>query len=221
VHCAIRERVMFSDVPNETLERALVTIDDLTYPPQAVLYQTGEKGDSLFTIRRGVVKLVHYLPNGSQRIVRILKPGDVGGIELTTDKTYHHTAIAMQEAKVCRIPLAVIEFLRMEHPHLCHQLELRLQRSLDDADRFIFDLATGSAEARVARLLLYMQDVPGCENRCVTVGREDMGAMLGITMETASRVMADFKRRSIISELPAANQCYCDVDMLRILAQDL
>ena len=220
MRCVIRERVMFSDVPNEILERVLGNIGDLTYSPQAVLYQAGEKGDSLFTIRQGMVKLVHYLPNGAQRIVRILKPGDVAGIELTTDKTYHHTAMAMQEAKVCRIPLAVIEFLRTEHPHLCHQLELRLQRSLDDADRFIFDLSTGSAEARIARLLLYLQDIPGCENHCVTVSREDMGAMLGITMETASRVMADFKRRSIISEL-SANQCHCDADMLRILAQDL
>jgi CRP/FNR family transcriptional regulator, anaerobic regulatory protein len=218
VHCAIRQHVLFADIPEDQLENRLITIDNLTYSPHAVLYQVDEKDDALYTIRRGLVKLVQYLPNGTQRIVRLLKAGDVAGMERTVGDAYHHTAIAMQETSVCKIPLGLMESFGRDHT-ICHQLALRWQRSVDEADSVITQFSTGSAEARVARLLLHLQDIAGGSG-CMVVNREDMGAMLGITTETASRVMADFKRRGLVHELPG-QQCQCEGKQLELIAQDL
>jgi CRP-like cAMP-binding protein len=217
-HCAIRERVLFSGISNEDLDDVLYTIDHLFYPAHAVLYQTGEAGKSLFTIRRGMVKLVRYLPNGNQRIVRLLRPGSVAGLELVVGQNYHHTAVALEGTEVCRIPMAAIEQLGIHHPQLSRQMALRWQQGLNEADRFITELSTGTAESRVAHLLLFLQNDPPKDN-CMAISREDMGAMLGITTETASRVMAEFKRRGITREI-SAHYCHCDTVQLRKIANE-
>ena len=67
-----------------------------------------------------------------------------------------------------------------QHPQLWHQMALRWQLALNEADRFITELSSGTAESRVAHLLLFLQSysLNGCG---LAISREDMGAMLGIT----------------------------------------
>ena len=51
----------------------------------------------------------------------------------------------------------------------------------------------------MARLLLrLLRDDESSE--CDLVSREDMGSMLGVTTETASRTIAEFKRKSLLIE---------------------
>jgi CRP-like cAMP-binding protein len=67
----------------------------------------------------------------------------------------------------------------------------------------------------VARLLLRIKDSDG-ENHCHLFSREDMGAMLAITTETASRVIAEFKRQGLIRKLHD-DECEVDVEGLQRL----
>ncbi|MCU7812062.1 MAG: helix-turn-helix domain-containing protein, partial [Candidatus Thiodiazotropha sp. (ex Notomyrtea botanica)] len=57
------------------------------------------------------------------------------------------------------------------------------------------------------------------ESQCSLFAREDMGAMLGITTETASRTIAEFKRQSLLVET-APNQFLLDIPNLTRLAED-
>jgi CRP/FNR family transcriptional regulator, anaerobic regulatory protein len=75
----------------------------------------------------------------------------------------------------------------------------RWQRALSEADAWLTELSTGSARQRVARLLLRLvRDRESSE--CELFSREDMGAMLGVTTETTSRTIAEFKRQSLLVE---------------------
>ncbi|MBW8306292.1 MAG: Crp/Fnr family transcriptional regulator [Thiobacillus sp.] len=136
-------------------------------------------------------------PNGGQRIVRLLRPGDVAGMETLVGERYHHTAIALQNADVCRIPREVVMRLDRTNQSVHQALLQRWQRSVDQADHFIVALSTGSAEARMARLLITLVCADSLPETAIP-SREDMGALLGITTETASRVIAEFRRRGLI-----------------------
>jgi CRP/FNR family transcriptional regulator, anaerobic regulatory protein len=195
--CEVRNFVLFSGLSTHELDAILQPIDNLHAPQHAVLYEEGAAAPSLYTVRSGFIKLKVDLPNGGQRIVRLLRPGDVAGMEALVDERYHHTAIALQDADVCRIPREVVTRLDQTNPAVHQSLLQRWQRSVDQADHVITALSTGSAEARMARLLIML----GCDeagSELVIPGREDMGALLGITTETASRVIAEFKRRGLI-----------------------
>lgn len=197
--CEVRNLVLFSALTEDELAGILQPIDNLHAPEHARLYERGTAAGHLYTVRGGVVKLVTSLPNGDQRIVRLLRPGDVAGLEALVDGVYHHDAVVLRAADVCRIPVEVVRELDRKSPGLHRELMARWQRAVDQADHFIASLSTGTAEARLARLLLYI----ACERTgelSVVPGREDMGALIGVTTETASRVMAEFKRQGLLRE---------------------
>jgi CRP/FNR family transcriptional regulator, anaerobic regulatory protein len=218
VHCAIRSRVLFADLTPDELNEALLVIDDLVYQSGCMIYRHGDEGNALYTIRRGMVKLVRELPEGEQRIVRLLKVGDVAGIEVAIGSPYKHTAFTIGETELCRIPASTIERLDISHPSLARQLMVRWQNSLDDADRALVEFSTGTAEVRVARLLLHLSAMSH-DATCVDIGRQDMGSMLSITTETASRVMADFRRRGAVGETGRGARCRCNLDLLKRIAK--
>jgi CRP-like cAMP-binding protein len=112
----------------------------------------------------------------------------------------------------------VVRDLGKENPALHQELMARWQRALTEADAWLTELSTGSARQRVARLLLRLvHDRETCE--CQLFGREDMGAMLGITTETTSRTIAEFKRQSLLVET-AANHFLLDIPNLRRIAEE-
>lgn len=195
--CDVRNFVLFAGLPESQLDAILKPIDNLHAKQGTVLYEENAAAPFVFTVRRGVIKLRVDLPNGSQRIVRLLRAGDIVGMEALVGPTYHHTASVLQDADLCRIPREVVTRLDQISPDVHQALLQRWQRSIDQADHFITALSTGSAEGRMARLLIML----GCGSgraECVMPGREDMGALLGITTETASRIVADFKRRGLV-----------------------
>ncbi len=197
--CMIRSKVLFADVPAAMLDKLLGPIDQLVYAPGATLYDLGANDEALYTLRSGAVKLLQFLPNGDQRVVRLLRQGDVAGLERVLGAPCRHAAIALNEVHACRVPLDVVRDLQ-RRDHVIHdQLLQRWQRSVEEADHFITYLSTGSAQARLARLLLLLSEYER-DGAPIPLNREDMGSITGVSMETASRVMAEFKRRCWLRE---------------------
>ncbi len=218
LNCSVRASVLFAGLDEQDFQRIHDPIDQFTLKSGTTLYHAGDQGDFMFTVRSGALKLVQYLPDGNQRIVRIARSTDVLGLEALLDANYQHEAIALQTAEVCRFPTRVVQELGRENPTLHRELMARWQRALMEADAWLTELSTGSARQRVARLLLRLvRDRESSE--CPLFGREDMGAMLGITTETASRTIAEFKRQSLLVET-AANLFLLDIPNLRRIAEE-
>ncbi len=215
-NCAIRASVLFAGLEETDFESVHRPIDQLVHAAGAEIYHTGAEARSLLTIRSGLVKLTQYLPDGTQRIVRLQGATDILGLEALLASTYQHTATALQPTEVCRIPVETVRQLSERRPRLYHELMARWFRALSDADRSITELSTGNARARVARVLLMLAERSG-GNRCQLFSREDLGAVLGLTTETASRAMAELKRQGFMTE-PRANEFILDIDELRALA---
>ena len=210
--CAIRNSVLFAGLSERDFETLHKPIDQFQLKAGSKIYGAGDSAEYMYTIRSGLVKLVQYLPDGTQRIVRLLKTSDVIGLEAVLDPAYKHNAITLHETEVCRYPASAAQELSNANPQLHKELMKRWQRALNEADAWVTELSTGSSKQRVSRLLLMLaKDNPA--NTCSLFGREDMGAMLGITTETASRTIAEFKRQRLIVET-APNEFLIDVEKL-------
>ena len=215
VNCPIRKSVLFAGLEPLECEHLHRAIDNFSLPQHSALYRAGEPAQCLFTVRSGLLKLVQYLPDGRQRIVRLLRDTDVTGLEALLGQTYQHDAIVLQQAEFCRLPLDLVQRLDRENPKLHRELMTRWQRALVEADSWLTQLATGSARARMARLLLRLSSSGG--HPCTLLGREDMGAMLGITTETASRIIAEFRRGGMIRDADG-DTVQCDMAALEVVA---
>jgi CRP-like cAMP-binding protein len=210
--CSIRQSALFQGLTESDFERIHAKIDQRDFKPGEVIFSAGNTGLDMFTVRVGLVKLVQYLPDGSQRIVRLLRSTDVMGLESMLGQPYHHHAVALLPTEVCSYPAASVKTLSLENPHLYESLLKHWQRALDDADKSLTQLSTGTARQRIARLLIHLAS-DDAKAECYLFNREDVGSMLAITTETASRIIADFKRKGLITET-RQHHFHCDIPAL-------
>lgn len=214
--CHIRKLMLFSGLPDSTFDNLLQPIDHFLYAPGTVVYEVNTHKKFIYSIRRGLVKLVHDGHDGVSRIVRLLGPGAVIGIELLDgSESYHHTAITLNQVDLCKIPAATVKQLETRHPQLCGQIRKQIQSQLDLADQWICALGTGSAKQRVAQLLLVLNEsYADKDGAFILLNRDDMAAIIGIAFETVSRMIAEFKRQKILYKT-TDNLYKCDVDELQ------
>lgn len=217
-NCAIRQGVLFAGLSQADFETVHRPVDQYRLREGDLIYREGDGGQYLYTIRGGLVKLVRYLPDGTQRIIRLLRSTDVTGLELMIGQAYGHTAVVLQPTELCRLPVDEIKRLSLANARLYQELMARWQRALGNAEHSITQFATGAARQRVARMLIWLVN-ENPDNRCHLFGREDVGALLGITTETASRTVAEFKRLGYVTE-DRANSFVCDIPALQRLLDE-
>lgn len=216
-NCGIRHLVLFADLQEQDFDHIHTPIEEVRLEAGAQLYGLDAPADAVFTIRQGLVKLVHFSADGSQRIVRLVRFGGVAGLEALLKPTYEHMAIALQPLEVCRIPVSVIQSLQANSPRLHLKLMEKWHEVLTTADGFLTGLSTGSARQRLARLLLLLsEEKPEEPVRLFT--REDLGSILAVTLETASRTVSEFKRTGAVREA-APNRMVCDREKLSRIAE--
>lgn len=214
-NCPIRQSVLFAGLDEADFDSIHRPIDQITFAPGGEIFAQGDPADAIYTIRSGLVKLSQVRPDGTQRIVRLLRTTDVIGLECLVRDTYEHEAAALHTTEICRIPREVVRALMSRKPQLLNELMARWHRALSDSDRTITEFNTGAAKARVVRLLLWLAERNGGD-RCELFGRDDLGALLSLTTETVSRIMAELKRQGHIAE-PRTNEFVCDIATLKRL----
>ena len=207
--------MLFSELPDSAFENKLEPVNHYIYPSRALIYEAGSNKKYVYSIRRGLVKLEYVSANGDNRIVRLLGPGTVSGIELLDGAdAYLHNAITLSEVDLCKIPVSSIQQLENQYPNFSKPIREQLQFQLKLADQWIFALGTGSAKQRVAHLILLLQKCfVDKNNEFVLIHRDDMAAMTSIASETISRIIARFKREKILLK-SESNLYQCDVPAL-------
>ena len=202
--CLKRHDVLFSGLSAGELTEITTgvhePIDEFSYEKGAVIYPQGGDDNAIHTLRSGSVKLVRYLPDGRERIIRLARVSDSIGLERVLGRPYGHTAIALQPVSACRIPLSVVRQLDVENPHFYRQLMERWAAALFQADDYIMMVLAGTVKQRVAHLLRWLsEDAEDARKPCIELLKgEDIAAMLDITAESVSRTLADLKRQGIL-----------------------
>ena len=218
--CHNRRLMLFSELPDSAFEHLLQPIDHFRHSSGSVIYQATTHKKFVYSIREGMVKLVHISQDGTNRIVRLLGPGSTIGLELLYGAdAYHHIAVAVTKVDLCRIPVSTIRQLENKYPVLYEHVGKLLQKQLDLADKWIVTLGGGTSRQRVAHLLLILHEFfADKDGAFILLNREDMAAMIGIVVETVSRVVAEFKRQKILYK--TKDKLYmCNVAALQKLTQ--
>ncbi len=206
-NCAIREMVLFANLDESDFSKIHAPIDDLDYAVGAVLAQEGGRAPGLFTLRSGMVKLVRTTSDGRERIVRVMRQGDVIGLEALVHGKFETSAVALTAASVCRIPLDIIQSLALQSPRLHQGLMKQWSHNQKEAEDWLADLNYGSARQRVANFILKMRN-PADTQFVTLFSREDMGAMVDLKMETVSREISHFVHENVLEPLDKQGRIY-------------
>ena len=191
------------------------------FAPKEVIYLEGDRVSSLCQIHSGLVKLVSYLPNERSRIVRLCGQGDLLGLEGLLGQRYHHTAIAVNRVEIGCGKSHRLHLLEQEDPHRYCEILKRGFDQLANSDRWLADFSTGGIKSRIGRLLEFLSLLRFGEAstnvELLTVN--DMADILGVTAESVSRILAEFKRRRILQPMADSPRERYRIDFPRLRQQ--
>lgn len=191
----------FSRLDGARLGQDLLEVDSYTLPRDFPLISAGDAAEAVFSIREGFVKVWQSDSSGQVRIVRLLRAGDMLGLEGLLDARYDSSATTLSTVKICHIPRNVLLRLERKEPALYREIERRWYDQLRRTDLFLLSVARGPSRQRVVKLLRYLAAF-AAPAPCPHVSRADMAAMLDIASETAARVVASLKQAGLLEETP-------------------
>lgn len=206
----------------EILIQAMPSAKRFTLEAGGTLYREGERADNFYVVTRGLVKMIRYLSDGRVRIIRLHGPDSIIGLDGLMGDAWRQSAVAVNRVEGYRMPCVPLDRLRAQSAALHDALFRRMYDHLRVADTWITDFSTGSIKARVARLVGYLAKVENNgEDEVRLLTCEEMAGILGVTPESVSRVLAEFKRRDILTRIGRNNHLYeADGKGLQQMAND-
>lgn len=217
--CSIRSSALFAELNEEDFSKIHEPIDDLRYEANVGIYSQGNSADYLYTLREGYIKLLHINSDGSGRIVRLVVPGDLFGMEALLDDNYANSAIALSNVHLCRIPKAIISSLGEESPRLHRQIVKKWGEALSQSESWFSEINTGRIEVRLARFFLRISKTSGEMAVAPLFKREDMGLMMDVKFETISRALASMAEQGLISNITRLSIQIPNIERLRLFSQ--
>jgi len=172
----------------------------VSYHPHDALYHQGDVADTVLFITSGFLKLVSHLPNGRVRIVRLHRSGSILGLGGLFRKNHKQTAVAITPVTALCLPVSALRRLRTDDPTTYARLVESWHDDLQQADMWITQFSTGPIRGRVARLLVFLDEFEPefADGQVRLLTCEEMGSILGVTSESVSRTLAEFKRRHLL-----------------------
>ncbi|AOY87448.1 hypothetical protein BKP64_04215 [Marinobacter salinus] len=188
------------------------------FSSKEIIYRQNDRVDRVFMILSGMVELLSYLPNGRARIVRLHSHNHWLGLEGSVGPFYEHTAIAVDNVEVAYISLEKFFALEWENPHQYCQILKQGYKYLAQADRWIADFSTGGIKSRVARLVAFLAKLEYGESstRVELLTVHEMADILGVTPESVSRILAEFKRTHTLHRLESHSDGLYEIDSYRL-----
>lgn len=220
--CPVRHLTCIADLPVLDLPEFQAFRITALYRPRQLIFHEGNPALGLHVVCHGSVKLYRSDRFGRDFIVDIATPGTLLG-ELGADhEPYSTSAEALTEAQLSFLPRdALVRFIE-RHPKTAVRLVATLSRALGDTRRKAGVLALKRADARLAELLLHFADGAGTGRGPtrirVAYSRRELAEMIGVSTETAIRLLAKLRRGRMIT-VDGGDLVLTDVERLTRLAR--
>ncbi|MEJ2060144.1 MAG: Crp/Fnr family transcriptional regulator [Gammaproteobacteria bacterium] len=199
--CPVRPISLFAELTLDELGKLKMQLTTRHLDQGMALYHEGDPADAAYTLIQGVIKLSMSLPDGQEQIVRLLRPGDLFGVEGLVDSHYHHSATPLgDDVAVCQLDLKELSELTQERERIRKALIRRWARNISHAERRLVELRNLKANRRLWKFLeeWCAEDPEGWTY--FPLSRQHVADYLGLTVETVSRLFADWKRRGNVLE---------------------
>lgn len=168
-----------------------------------VLFMQGDPADKLYAVASGWLREYVLNPDGGHGGSRIVHAGQIVGLEALrggAGAVYGVTVDALRPASVCALPAAGVRSWLRVRPDDALALAIATAEDLAEVRHQMLVNATLPAEDRVLALVRDLVGDQGKGEQWVRLPatREQLGDVLGLTLETVSRMMQRLAGKGIL-----------------------
>lgn len=200
----LEQAPLFAVLRGEDLRDLAAKLHEVRYRKGEVIFREGAPAELILVIAQGRVKMSIGSATGQELLIGVLGTGQIfGELSIVDRGPRAMDARAMEDCRLFALPGDVFWSLLEGRPALARRLLELMARRLRRADQATQDLVFFDAPTRLARKLLELSDEHGRREGEVIrldtrVTQEEIAQMIGVTRESANRLIASFSGRGWI-----------------------
>ncbi|HKG52078.1 MAG TPA: Crp/Fnr family transcriptional regulator [Actinomycetales bacterium] len=216
----VRRAPLFTALDDEAAASLRSTMTEVRLGRSEVLFAEGDRGDRLYVILEGKIKLGRTSGDGRENLLAILGPGEMfGELSLFDPGPRTATATSVGESRLIGLGHDDLQPFLLRNPEVAQTLLHALARRLRRTNEALADLVFSDVPGRVAKALLDLSTRfgrPSDDGVLVAheLTQEELAQLVGASRETVNKALADFAGRGWL-RLGARAVVLLDVERLR------
>ena len=189
----------------------------LKFKRNAAVFNEGDPARCVYKVISGAVRTCRVLMDGRRQIADFILPGDFFGLDWQS--AHGFTAEAIADAVIVAYPRLQLEQIAESKPAVQKLLMSLLCKGLNSTQNHVVMLGRQTATERLAWFLLrIMERTDHNPSLDLPMSRLDIADYLGLTIETVSRGISQFKRKDLIAVSGAHQVILKNIEALEALA---
>jgi len=216
----VRRSPLFAALDDEAANALMESMTASRLERGDVLFREGERGDRLYVIGEGKIKLGLTSPDGRENLLAVLGPGEMfGELSLFDPGPRTATATAVAETQLIALGHEDLTTYLSGRPAVAATMLAALARRLRRTNETLSDLVFTDVPGRVAKALLDLSNRFGRSSEdgilvAHDLTQEELAQLVGASRETVNKALADFATRGWI-KLEARAVVLIDIERIQ------
>lgn len=192
---------MFKELASEQIETIALHSQLIQFPKGTSVFNRGDAAVGLYILLDGQLKLGVTSPQGSEKIISIVTPGEsFGEAILFLERQFPVYAQATLDSDVLLVPKSLI-FSMLDNDSLFSRkmlagLSIRMHQLVQDIEMLSLQSCT---QRFIGYLLQISADAPDASNITLPASKSTIASLLNLTPETLSRTLAKLQQLGLIA----------------------
>lgn len=189
----------YKNIPDELLRWFETLPNTKIYHAKETIYLEGDDANLFYYLKKGLVRVYVTSENGSKKILTIYKSHHVFGEASFFDGMPRmSSAEAIEESEVVLVNKESMLLCFQKQPTLALAMIESLSKTVRMLSSQIHQMSFMSADKRIIQFLLLETSN---DNNLITYTQEEIGALVGCSRVTVSRVINDLKKQGFIQTI--------------------
>lgn len=196
---------LFANLSLGQIEQLTALARSHRYRRNHVIFNEGDPGTALYMIVKGRVKVSQSSPDGKERTLALLSPGDVfGELALLDEQARSADAVVVEDSELLIVPRKDFLGFIITQPQAAMSLLVVLSQRLRHTNLLVHDAAFFDVRGRLARVLLDLaradgETEPGGALVCPRLTQTELASMVGVTRESVNKWLRHYERAGLIT----------------------
>lgn len=191
---------MFKELASEQIETIALHSQLIQFPKGTSVFNRGDAAVGLYILLDGQLKLGVTSPQGSEKIISIVTPGEsFGEAILFLERQFPVYAQATLDSDVLLVPKSLIFSMLDNDPLFSRKmlagLSIRMHQLVQDIEMLSLQSCT---QRFIGYLLQISADAPDASNITLPASKSTIASLLNLTPETLSRTLAKLQQLGLI-----------------------